>query len=70
MIDYRAVGDPVTVASHLLQAAEPGTILIGEATSRAVQGVMRVETVEPLRVAGRREPIVASRLLGARATHV
>ncbi len=69
-MDFTAVGDPVTVASHLLEAAEPGTILIGEATSGVVHGVARVESVEPLRVEGRSEPIVVYRLLGIGAAHV
>ncbi len=68
--EYTAVGDPVTVASHLLEAAEPDTILIGDATSSLVQGVVRVESVEPLRVEGRSRPIVAHRLVGIGIAHV
>src|SRR5438876_357730 len=63
-MDYRAIGDPVTVASHLAEAAEPGTILIGEATHRMVQSLVRAENVKPLRIEGRSRPIVAYRLVG------
>ncbi|PYM94764.1 MAG: hypothetical protein DME04_07035 [Candidatus Rokuibacteriota bacterium] len=57
----------MTVASHLQEAAAPGTILIGEATSGVVQGVARVERAEPVLVDGRSGPIVADRLLGTEA---
>jgi len=62
-LDYTAVGDTVTVASHLLEAAESGIILIGEATYRMVESLIRVEIVEPFAVRGGSRPIVAHRLV-------
>src|SRR5262249_58396046 len=60
-LDYTAVGDTVTVASHLLEAAESGIILIGEATYRMVESLIRVEIVEPFAVRGGGRAVVAHR---------
>src|SRR4051794_19494318 len=49
-------GDPVNVASRLQQAAEPGTILVGEATRALLPGAQAVP-LEPLDVRGRVEPV-------------
>ena len=46
------------------RAAEPGTILVSEATRRLAQGYARVEPVGPLTLKGKAEPIAAYRLLG------
>ena len=46
-------GDAVNVAARLEQAAEPGEILIGEATYRLVRDAVDVEPVEPLELKGK-----------------
>ncbi len=62
--DERLVtGDPVNVAARLEQAAEPGTVLIGQPTLRLVSGAVEVETVEPLALKGKIDPVAAFRLL-------
>ena len=57
-------GDAVNVAARLEQAAEPGEILIGEATHALVRGAIDVERVDGLVVKGKAEPLTAFRLLG------
>jgi class 3 adenylate cyclase/tetratricopeptide (TPR) repeat protein len=58
-----ATGDAVNVAARLEQAAEPGEVLIGEATYALVNGAVLVEAVEPLMLKGKSEPAPAFRLV-------
>jgi len=58
-----ALGDAVNVAARLQTAAEPGEILLGEATYRLVEDAVRAEPVEPLALKGKMEPVPAFRLL-------
>lgn len=44
-VDYTAVGDVVNVAARLQSLAEPGQILIGEATARLVGGRFQLESL-------------------------
>src|SRR6188472_240837 len=62
--DYTVIGDTANVAARLEQAAEPGTILVSEATRLLAQGYARVEPVGALALKGKSEPIIAYRLLG------
>ena len=56
-------GDAVNVAQRLETSAPPGGILIGEETYRLTRDAAVVEAVEPLDLKGRRDPVVAYRLL-------
>ncbi|MBX6388876.1 MAG: AAA family ATPase [Frankia sp.] len=56
-------GDPVNVASRLEDAAAPDEILIGDSTYRLIRHSVTVESVGPLRVQGKRDPVRAHRLL-------
>jgi hypothetical protein len=58
-----ATGDAVNVAARLEQAAEPGEVLIGEATHELVRGAVLAEAVEPLALKGKSEPVPALRLV-------
>ncbi len=58
-------GDAVNVAARLEQAAQPGDVLIGEATLGLVRSAVEVEPIEPLSVKGKSEPVPAFRLLAA-----
>ena len=58
-----ATGDAVNVAARLEQAADPGQVLIGDGTFRLVRDKVQVEPVEPLRLKGKTEPVVAWRLV-------
>jgi class 3 adenylate cyclase/tetratricopeptide (TPR) repeat protein len=60
-----ATGDAVNIAARLEQAAEPGEILIGEATLRLARDAVEVEPVEPLALKGKADPVRAYRLLSA-----
>jgi class 3 adenylate cyclase/tetratricopeptide (TPR) repeat protein len=59
-----AIGDTANVAARLQEAAEPGMILLSEATRLLAQDFARVELVGPLTLKGKAEPILAHRLLG------
>jgi hypothetical protein len=56
-------GDLVNTASRLQGLAEPGTVLVGEATMRAAEGGIAFEPAGEHLVKGREAPIVAYRAL-------
>ncbi|HEX6655097.1 MAG TPA: adenylate/guanylate cyclase domain-containing protein [Candidatus Limnocylindria bacterium] len=65
-------GDMVNTASRLQSAAEPGTVLVGEATHRAASGAITFEELEPLSLKGKEEPVRAWRavaVVGRRGGH-
>jgi len=59
-------GDAVNVAARLEQRAEPGDILLGDATHRLVRDAIESEPVESLELKGKAERVIAWRLLGLR----
>jgi class 3 adenylate cyclase/tetratricopeptide (TPR) repeat protein len=62
--DQRLVtGDAVNVAARLEQAAAAGEVLLGDPTYRLVKDAVEVESVEPLRLKGKSEPVAAYRLV-------
>ena len=56
-------GDMVNTASRLQAAADPGTVLVGEATVRASRGAIAFEPVGELELKGKEEPYRAFRAL-------
>jgi class 3 adenylate cyclase/tetratricopeptide (TPR) repeat protein len=58
-----ATGDAVNVAKRFEQAAQPGEILLGEATYRLVRDAVTVEPVDELELKGKIESVPAYRLL-------
>jgi class 3 adenylate cyclase/tetratricopeptide (TPR) repeat protein len=60
----RVTGDAVNTAARLEAAAQPGDILIGEATHRLVRDAVEAEHVEPLSLKGKAEPVSAFRVFG------
>lgn len=60
--DFLITGDAVNIAARLQQHAEPGAILVGERTRRAVTG-FRFREEQRLEVKGKREPIAAAVLI-------
>ena len=61
-----ATGDAVNVAARLEQAAAPGEVLLGAATYAAVADAVHAESAPPVAAKGKREPLVAYRLVGLR----
>ena len=59
-----AIGDAANIAARLQGAAEPGTIIISEETRQLARGYVRTESVGPLTLKGKSEPMAAYRLLG------
>ncbi len=62
-MDYTAVGDTTNVAARLQELAEPGTILLSEATARLLQDHVRLEALEPVELKGIVGAVRAYRLL-------
>lgn len=62
-----ATGDAVNLAVRLEQAAGPGEIVIGSQTWRLVRDAVAAEPLEPLRLRGKSEPVIAFRLLQIRS---
>ena len=60
-------GDAANVAARLEQAAEPGEVLIGDQTYRLVRDAVQVQTVAPLTMKGKAEPVSAHRLIAVEA---
>jgi class 3 adenylate cyclase/predicted ATPase len=56
-VEYTAMGDAVNIAARMESAAEPGTILITEATSKLVQKDFELSLVGPIKVKGKSDPI-------------
>ena len=61
--DTLVTGDAVNVAARLEQAADPGTVLIGEETLRLVRDAVVTEPMPPLEVKGKARPLAAFRLV-------
>jgi class 3 adenylate cyclase/tetratricopeptide (TPR) repeat protein len=65
-MDYTAAGDTTNLAARMQVLAEPGAILITEATYRLAEGYIRSEPLGSVRVKGRSDPVVAYRVTGRR----
>jgi class 3 adenylate cyclase/tetratricopeptide (TPR) repeat protein len=61
-----ATGDAVNLAARLEQAAAPGEIVMGPQTWRLIHDAVIAEPLEPLRLKGKSQPVVAYRLLQVR----
>ena len=57
-------GDVVNTAARLQSAGEPGTVTIGEATALAVADAVELESLPPLDLKGKSEPVPAWRAVG------
>jgi class 3 adenylate cyclase/tetratricopeptide (TPR) repeat protein len=65
-MDYTAVGDTTNISARMQQAADPGRILVSEATHRLVEGYFFTRPLGPLTLKGRAEPVPAWEVIGAR----
>jgi ABC-type oligopeptide transport system substrate-binding subunit/class 3 adenylate cyclase len=66
-VEYAAFGDTVNVAARLQSAAEPGTVLVDDATHRAVEGLFEWGDEQALDVKGKSEPVAAWLVAGIAA---
>jgi ABC-type oligopeptide transport system substrate-binding subunit/class 3 adenylate cyclase len=66
-VEYAAFGDTVNVAARLQSAAEPGSVLVDDATHRAVGGLFDWGAPRELEVKGKDAPIVAWPVAGVAA---
>jgi class 3 adenylate cyclase/tetratricopeptide (TPR) repeat protein len=57
--DFLVTGEAVNLAARLQQAAEPGEVLVGERTFRAVEPLVRMVAPRSLAVRGRSGPVTA-----------
>ncbi len=64
---YGVLGDEVNVAARLMQAAQPGQILVTERITGVTERVFTFDRLPPLQVKGKSEPLRVSALAGERA---
>lgn len=62
-VEYTALGDAINVASRMEQAAAPGTVLITDHTLSLTDGMFESESLGPIEVKGKAEPVVAHRVV-------
>ena len=60
---YGVLGDDTNLAARLMQAAQPGEILVSPRIAKALAGKFEFAAREPIRVKGKQEPIAVSRLM-------
>jgi class 3 adenylate cyclase/tetratricopeptide (TPR) repeat protein len=65
-MDYTAVGDATNLAARMQTLAEPGAILVTEATHRLIEGYVRSEPLGLTPIKGRGEPVAVFRITGRR----
>jgi class 3 adenylate cyclase len=62
-----SMGDTTNVAARLQSIAEPGTIVVGEATAKTLIRTFALEPLGDVTVKGRHEPVSTWRLIGPQA---
>ncbi len=55
--EYTVIGDTVNVASRLCGQAQPGEVLLGEATALALDAPLGLEALPPVRLKGKQQPV-------------
>jgi class 3 adenylate cyclase len=66
-VEYAAFGDTVNVAARLQSAAQPGSVLVDEATHRAVEGLFAWGDRQEHDLKGKTEPVTAWPVAGVAA---
>jgi class 3 adenylate cyclase/tetratricopeptide (TPR) repeat protein len=65
-VEYTAMGDAVNLAARMESAAEPGTVLISEATHKLIASLFETEALGPIQVKGKAKPVPVFRVLAAK----
>jgi adenylate cyclase len=65
-LQYTAIGDPVNTASRLCSVAQPGQIILSEATYRKIQGEIAAIPLAPVRVKGKTDELRVFNAVGMR----
>src|SRR5258708_31238779 len=63
-MDYTAVGDTTNLAARLQQLADPGAVVLSEATRRLVMDFVQIEPLGDVQVKGKSELVRAYRMIG------
>jgi class 3 adenylate cyclase len=63
-----SVGDTANVAARLQSLADPGSIVVGDATAKSLVRMFALDPLGEVTVKGRREPVRAWRLIATHAT--
>jgi len=66
-MDYTAVGDTTNLAARMQALAEPGQIVVAEATERLIGPYMNTSPLGTVTVKNRTEPVAAFVVVGAKA---
>jgi len=66
-MSYTIIGDVVNVASRLQGTATPGQILVSQSTHKLTRGVFEFQTLEPILVKGKSDPLAVFELIGAKS---
>jgi adenylate cyclase len=64
-LDYTAIGDTVNLAARLESNAKPGQILISENTYLKIQGKFETNTLDPIKVKGKEQPVTVFEVISA-----
>lgn len=65
--EYLAVGDAVNLAARLQSAAQPGKILISEATARLTRSAFNLEDLGEISVKGKADPVQVYQMVAPKA---
>jgi class 3 adenylate cyclase/tetratricopeptide (TPR) repeat protein len=63
-VDGMVMGDVANVAARLQASIGPGEIVVSGTTAQLVRSSVELEQIEPLTVKGKRDPVIAFRVVG------
>ncbi|MDX1659053.1 MAG: adenylate/guanylate cyclase domain-containing protein, partial [Nitriliruptorales bacterium] len=63
-VEYTALGDAINVAARMEQTAQPGTVRVTADTAALLGDPFEVERIGPVEVKGKRDPVIAHRVVG------
>jgi class 3 adenylate cyclase/tetratricopeptide (TPR) repeat protein len=66
-VEYTALGNAINLAAGMEQAAEPGSVLVAEATYKQTVPLFDYEEIQDVPIKGRQEPLTAYRPLARKA---